>query len=321
MRWTWSILAACVFSITLHASDVVVLEDIQISIADSYTGTAFFVVDSREESSAWKKVDFSIGMDYLSMNVYQILPGLGESVMEARYGDFRESWLIHPSRFQATRSKRFANTLTDAGEVDLSPMPILRMLLNRMDQLEIKEMDIEKTSEGTNGLVTLQISDATGMSPGYSEIDVVDGRIVEYRANKIKDKFMVIVEYGEWVQLPCGEHVPTLNVSKVRPTDSDGNMIIQTVQIKDIAENEASYRPEKPQITPDLTIIDHIDGVTKIDGEVIAPIQYGDQSASSQATSSADSGRKASELFVWLGVGFVVLAGIILGIRTKAARG
>ncbi len=315
MRWIFGVLAVIVSQTTILASEVVVLGDVHIRVADSYSGTAFFTIDSSPDSSAWKKVDFSIGMSFLSMNVYQILPGIGESVMEVRYGDQNESWLIHPSQFQATRSKRFANTLTDAGEVDLSPMPIIRMLLNRMDQL-----DIEKTSESTNGSVTLRISDATGASAGYSEIDVLDGKIVEYRANKIKDKFLVVVEYGGWAQLPSGEHIPTLNVSKIRSTDLVGNMLIQTVQIEDVSENEISYKPEKPQITPNMTIVDHIEGVTKADGEVIAPIQYGQQSPKPQVPSTTDSGKQASKLFIWLGVGFVVIAGIVLGTRTKAAN-
>ncbi len=250
------------------------------------------------------------------MNVYQILPGIGESVMEIRYGDQNESWLIRPSQFQATRSKRFANTLTDAGEVDLSPMPIIRMLLNRMDQL-----DIEKTSENADGSVTLRISDATGARGGYSEIDVLDGKIVEYRANKIKDKFLVVVEYGEWAQLPSGEHIPTRNVSKIRSTDLVDNMLTQTVHIKDIAEHEASYMPEKPQVTSNMTVIDHIEGITKTDGEVIAPIQYGQQSPKSQISSPADSAKKAGKLFIWIGVGFVVIAGVVLGTKVKAVRG
>ena len=94
MRWIFGVLAVIVSQTTILASEVVVLGDVHIRVADSYSGTAFFTIDSSPDSSAWKKVDFSIGMSFLSMNVYQILPGIGESVMEVRYGDQNESWLI-----------------------------------------------------------------------------------------------------------------------------------------------------------------------------------------------------------------------------------
>lgn len=311
MNWVSSILVICVFNTILFASDVVVLGDIQISIADSYSGTAFATADSSPDSSPWKRVEFSIGASFLSWEVVQLLPGGRERVLEVRYGDMNESWLFYPSHFQATRNKRFANTLTDAGETDLSPMPIIRMVQSRTDQLEIK-----KTAESGDGKVTLRVSDSTGTSVGYSEIDILDGRIIEYRANLKNDKFITTVEYGGWIQLPSGKSVPTENISTLWDPGTDST-IIQTIHIENIVENDASYKPAKPRFPASYTVIDHIEGVTKSDGKVIGQDQSG-QPSKSKYSSPRSRGKQASQYFIWIGVGFVVVAGVMVGFKLKS---
>ena len=244
---------------------------------------------------------------------YLQIAGVGESINEIRYGDDNESLLIYTSAQQVQRTNRFADTYTDAGESEFSPMPIIRSLQRRSSFIEVEE--VARTNDG---LVTLRITDPERQDSGYIEIDYKNDELVEYRSSPRGNHFVNTVAYQEWRDLPSGAHIPTKITSRIS-VPSMGYDTVMYITVNDFKENPAGEPIKPPQVPTGFTVIDHIEGVTKIDGKVIDKIQYGQPPKASKSPPGT-RGKQASNLFIWIGVGFVVIAGIVLGTRVKAAR-
>lgn len=305
-----AILVCVLFCGNVLAGGVGLLD--QIKLPKQYAGRAIFAYEQDGAKIDWKRVEFSLGMDFLSMKVFQTIPGTGDGILEVRYGDSTESILIRPAEFRVERDRRFANTLTDAGELDLSPMTILRTAKNRSGLV------VEEVSKSEEGVSTLRLSDGTGQSPGYAEVDILDNQIVEYRAQPRNGRFMVVEQYLDWQEIQPSQYAPTRIVSTLW-TPGDKESLVQYIRVENLRVTDESDRPERPKTPHGFTVIDHIEGVTKTDGKVIAAIEYGAPSDSSASSASADSER-AGVLLVWIGVGFVVIAGVVLGVKLKAAK-
>ena len=285
----------------------------QFRLPSSYSGNADIVPDD-PGNEVWTRVAFDVSMVSTYTVRYLQVAGVGESISQIRFGDMNESLIIYPSQQQVQRTNRFAETYTDAGESEFSPIPIIRSLQRRSSFIEVEE--VARTNDG---LVTLRITDPERQDSGYIEIDYKNDELVEYRSSPRGNHFVNTVTYQEWRDFPSGTHIPTKMVSRMSIPSLGEEDVVMYISLKDYKENPTGERIKPPQIPAGFTVIDHIEGVTKTDGEVIAPIQYGQPPKQSSSLPGA-RGKQASKLFIWLGVGFVVIAGIVLGTRVKAAR-
>lgn len=281
-------------------------------LPENFQGHAERRYEQNEEWKYWDEVDFSIGMSYVYLNRYRILKGVGRTVIDVRFDDLNESILISPLESQVQRTRRFEQTYTEAGEIEISPFPILRVLHFQSDQIKI-----HASEETEQGVVTIQFSGKDGLGYGISEIDIQGDRIIEYRSGKANERFISTIRYQEWVDLPSGDHVPTKIYSDTFDPQSEAVTRL-VIRVSDIVELKPDFQPPKPPTPPGFTVIDHIDGVSKVDGEVLGQINYGKVEDSSNRR-NATRGKQASNWLIWLGVGLVVLAGFLLRNRSKAA--
>ncbi len=258
--------------------------------------------------SAWKTVQFRVSESKLLLVYATPLGDAGSSIFEIRYGDSEESILIRPGSRTAERNSRFNNTLTDAGEIDVTPMSIVRALTQRSDKIELTLVSRD-SSLGT--VDTYTIRDPEMLGSGVIELDVLGGDLVEYRGNQRGDKFVVTVQYNNWVSVGDGK-VPTRIVSRL------WDPVSEFTDVSIIAVNDPVPFSESEILPPDIpigfSVIDHLEGVSMLDGQVIAEIQYDDAPHSTMDLSGA-----LSKLLLWGGVVLVVTAGIALKLRSKAS--
>ena len=275
-------------------------------LPNHYQGTAEFQYQVDDKLEYWKRVEFSVGESYTFLKTFQDIQGVGQSVVDIRYSNFDESTLILPSSKQAQITDRFAKTYTEAGEADISPIPILRVLHFRSDQIQF-----EVGAQSNDGTATVRFTDKNGAKKGYSEVDIQDDRIIAYRYGNISGKFVFSIQYQNWIELPSGTHVPTRILSNVwdRPT---GYTTRQIINISNVKESQDSTPPQKPSVPAGYTIIDHINGVTRTaDGQVIAPIDSTPTHPNPTSTNWKD------KLLIAAGVFLVFGAGVIWRIRGR----
>lgn len=275
----------------------------------AYAGTAHFAVidPSTKEADVWKRVEFAIGLDFVYMKVFQVVPDLGESLIEVRHSTREESLLIRPQSFQAELTHRFHDTLTDAGERDISPLLIVRNVSRAQDAPELLEVDPAGES-----VRTYRLTDVTGKTPGFAEVDIHDGMVVGFRSNKRDGKFIQDIRYEQWKKIGGDVEVPTRVLSRLWDPQSDST-ITQRVEIQDLRLVEHDEVPDQPQVPAGYTIVDHIRGETRQDGEVLGKIEYGDQGHASEESRRAGALEHTEKWLVWLGVGCIVTAGVVVG--------
>jgi len=281
-------------------------------LPENYQGHAEIRYELDGEMQYWNEVDFSIGKKYVYLKRFRDIPGVGLSVIDVRNDNFDESLRIVPAENMIYRTRTFEQSYSESGESELSPLPIVRALSYRIDQIEITQSEYED-----NGVLTYQLSGKDGVGYGVSEIDVQEDRIIAYRSGKVKSGFVSTIHYGKWIDLPSGAHVPTVIRSDIFDPQSE-TITRQVIELTDIVELASNYVHTIRPLPQGFTVIDHIEGVSKVDGKVIDKIQYG-QPLKSSSTPPGARGKQASKLFVWIGVGFVVVAGIMLGTKLKAA--
>ncbi len=74
--------------------------------------------------------------------------------------------------------------------------------------------------------------------------------------------------------------------------------------------------PDRLPFAQDFTIIDQIEGVTKTaDGKVLGPIEHGNPAANAVRSGPPGSTGLKPRLVMLIGVGLILLAGVILGLR------
>lgn len=277
----------------------------RFDLPDAYAGVARFY-SQRDSDEAWGHTVFKVSVDALSMVKKMHISGVGENISEVRYGCADESLLILPPDMSVNRTTRFADTLTDAGEINFTPMPIIRVLLARSDEIQVKEK-----ARLPDGLVTIEVKDSQFSGIGIIEIDYREDKIIEYRAIKRGDRFIMVVQFDDWVELPDGGHLPTQVTTALWDTAvKDDYMIYATVvDPRSIGIDDI----EPPQIPKGYTVVDHFDGVTRQDGKTLGKIKYSETTPSA----STSAGRLNSWL-LWGGVGLVVASGVLIGVRRRA---
>lgn len=281
-------------------------------LPENYQGHAVIQYELDGAMRYWNEVDFSFGKKYVYLKRFKDIPGVGVSIIDVRNGDFDESLRVVPSENVIYRTRTFEQSYSESGESELSPLPIVRALFFQIDQIEIA-----KSEQMDDGVLTYQFSGKDGVGYGVSEIDVQEDRIIAYRSGKVKSGFVSTIHYGKWMDLPSGAHVPTVIRSDIFDPQSE-TITRQVIELTDIVELASNYVHTIRPLPQGFTVIDHIEGVSKVDGKVIDKIQYG-QPLKSNSPQPGARGKQASKFFIWIGAGFVIVAGIVLGTKLKAA--
>lgn len=279
----------------------------QIAMPDSYSGDAYFYMESKQ-SSPWKRVDFKVSLDSILMINYWISEGLGESISEVVFGSAKESLMFRPAQRTVEKNTRFADTSTHAGEVDITPMPIVRALQDRSEYLKI-----EGVERANNGMVTYRVSDPVLQSVGPVEIDLLENKIIEYRMSKREGRFMAIVRYEEWHEFREDKWVPTKITSKTWDARS-GDYYTMYIGIENLKPLRGGSDIKPPSIPEGHTVIDHIRGVTEQNGEVLGEINYGEADSP-----QVQKGKALNQWLLWGGVGLVVFSGLLIGLKKRPA--
>lgn len=308
-RAVTTIFAAILAAIT-PASQAIADAFPELNLPGAYAGQAEFVLVTEDAEHTWKRVDFETAESYLWLRLNQVLPGVGESLMEVRYNSLEESVILYTGEMQAVRSDRFAKTLTDAGEIDLTPMPIVRTVRKKAQTL-----DCENRGPCDDGAITYRLSDKTGASPGHSEIDVLDGKVLRYRANERSGGYVLTVVYDDWASIPDSPGlVPTVITSRLWTPGSD-DVLTQRISVRDVRALHSQHHPDPPPIPSTYTLIDHLTNQSSIDGEPIGQLET-TPSGHSQTAAGAET---LSKWMLWGGIGLVVVAGLGIGVWKPGA--
>lgn len=275
----------------------------QVRLCRNYSGVATVDhVRADGERNTWKRVGFELRQSSLWLKSYSLYGVEGEGVQEIRYGDFDESWLFYMGSAQTTRSQRFAKTLTDAGEVELSPIPLVRAL-----ELLSPSPSPKLTNGGPDSKMTYQIYLEIEASPRLVEFDIENGLIHELRRLGPTGQVVLTVEYKDWEEVgDSGLLAPTQTTSTLWGVGESSD-VVQHYRISELKELQPDEKPSKPVVPGGFTIIDQIDGVTTLDGKVIGTIDRS-EGGQSKLGVRMEGGSESSKMFVWIGVGLILVA-------------
>ena len=242
-------------------------------------------------------IEFASHRDWLTSRTYNIIEGVGRTLVDARHSTRDESWMMRPSSYQVVRSDRFATTRTDAAENYRSPFGVIRPLIAAGDGADLEPVP----GEAGRGVFDLRSSILN------ARLNFEDGKLVRVRQAPINgtDRHALDIRYAQWVDLPSGARVPSS--VEVRSEDHRGEVWTTKVSISDLRELDDDASAPAFQVPSDFTIVDRIEGVTKTaDGEILGEIEYPDD---------ARSGRSRPDAFpligAVIGLGLLVGAGLV----------
>ncbi|RMH30401.1 MAG: hypothetical protein D6692_01765 [Planctomycetota bacterium] len=275
------------------------------SLPFGYGGEAVMAYNGRDTQN----IAFEVARDWVRREAYLILGDLGESLIDARLSGYVESWTVDARSLTAIRSNRFATELSEAGELDLSPIGALRPVIER-------ELDAEEIpGEGHNASArTIRVVLEDG---SRAEFDVVGGDVAAYRRLDEGGTAQVEVAYLDWKELVGGGRYPGRIVTIRQLPDGTGEAVTET-RLVDVHPLRPGSQPPAFRVPEGFSVIDHIEGVSKrADGSVIAPI-VAEGDAEPRFAPVPPTGRRASGVAYWkLVVGAGVLMVLTAGIVAK----
>lgn len=279
-------------------------------LPEQYSATVSFEITLGGNPVGAQEHRVVIDRDWLRMDIFLVVDGVGESLHQARYATMEGSWVLTPAAFSATKSSRFSETLTDAGEIDFSPMPIVRAFVHNPDI----RTEVIREAEG---IVTLGVWSSPIDPTGYLEMDYRDDQIVEARWGRFGEgQWMNTVLYKDWTELPSGTHIPARAVSTIDTRTPDGKLI-RSARLEMLKETGLTAESRRLVLPESTTIFDEIESVTRrSSGEVLGPILH-DDSPTDNRTGVGPSSRLIEKLLVTFGVLMVVGAGVVLGKRMR----
>ncbi|MCR9074460.1 MAG: hypothetical protein NXI07_00325 [bacterium] len=226
---------------SLIADETHVVEDVWFELADCYQGKAVFAVEGDGKAEDWKRVEFFLCKGTLSMRSFRFESDGSVTLYDERHANDAESMTIYHEHSSVSMSSRFRETLTDAGEREISPMQIQRLIHERRDEIGIHI--VERHDDAT---VTVGFSLTTLGHTEEHEFDVRDRRITAYRSAKRDGKFFTEVQYGGWQILDDGQPVPTRMHSRIGFGVDEIVMTIRVESARSVTAAQAPSRPEVP---------------------------------------------------------------------------
>jgi hypothetical protein len=230
----------------LVADETHVIDDVWFELADCYEGEAVFAVVGNSEDQDWKRVEFALCAQMLSMRSYRLESDGGETLYDERYADDAESITIYHEHSSVRISSRFRETLTDAGERDISPMRIQRLIAQRRDDLGLHV--IERHDDST---VTVGFTLTTQGQTEQHEFDVLGRRITACRSIQRGGRYLVEVRYDGWQELDDGQPIPTRMHSR---NGFGADEIVMKIRVESARSMTAAQTPARPSVPPRFVI-------------------------------------------------------------------
>lgn len=305
---TSRLLIALCFAIAIFGTTIARSEPLswdRFSLPIGYAGNAELLFDGRPA----QRLEFESARGWVKRVAFAILPGVGESLIDARVGSYTESWSLDARSSLATRTERFATELTDAGEFHYSPFGVIRPLIERKADATVEPMP----SLGADGWrATAQLDGSV------YEIDVVGRDVAQVRIMQAgQPRAHTSVAYSDWIDLGSSGRAPTTAVLTGDMPDGSGVMSIEyRLQIARVI-TEGTQVPEL-SVPDGYTVIDRIEGVSRrSDGTILGPIGTEASDAATDRgplgpashTSNSRSWQRATLI---AGICMFVVAGVVL---------
>jgi hypothetical protein len=282
-----------------------------VPIPSAYKGD---VIETRDDDPKQKfRYRFAISFDWTEGMKYILDLDFGDTPLAYEYATDEESYSYSFGQSpQAIRDSRFQDTGMMSIEQFVSPLPILRIL--RSGNIDRVDYSIEKT-----GLLTVLELPRAGSSV-INKLFFEDrtGYLVRQQTVGLNGKIVLERTFENWIPVGDSGEAP----SRIRLTlpDDSGAPVSLTAIISNMEPLDPQSPPERINPRADATIIDLIEGVSKLaDGTVLGEI-IPESSPARAAGSASNTTNQKTRIIMLIGIGFILLAGIVVGLRRwKAA--
>lgn len=235
-----------VFTTTLLGGETHVIDDVWFDLADCYQGEAIFNHATAGNPIDWKRVEFFLAEDLLSMKSFRFESNGAETLFDERFGNLEASTLIYHDASSAMISARFRDSLTDAAEDHISPISIMRLI-----NLRRNDIGLHIVNRKDDGTVTIGFSLTTFGNTEEHEFDVLDRRITEYRSVKRNGQFITTIQYKDWQLIDNNQPIPTRIMSTI---DTGTDQFVEHIRIESAHAAAAGDAPKKPTIPGSYSI-------------------------------------------------------------------
>ncbi|MCL4220900.1 MAG: hypothetical protein KJZ65_05990 [Phycisphaerales bacterium] len=235
-------------------------------------------------------------------------PGIGDVPKSYIYASPAETWRYHLDRQVAERNEVFAQRSFTPAEGLISVSYIVRALRRG----EAKVFDI--TDHAEDGTVTVTLSQPALYPRATLTFETATGFLTQVQAYDQSGKNLQTDDhFGDWRFLSDESAIPFILFSESihRGEHFQWRSVVTKAELID---NDRP--PARIPIASNFTIIDHVEGVTKrADGSVIGPIEQGTPNSTVTAGRAPGTTGLSSRTVMLIGIGFILLAGVILGVR------
>lgn len=288
----------------------------RVPIAPAYGGSADEThnddADIPNKIISYFHCDFSVAFEWSVGVRFTVEPDFGTSPIAYEYASDESSYIYSYGQTpQVLRNSQFRDVGMMAIEQIVSPLPIIRVL--RSGRFDNSKWTIEEIGPTT----VLEIRrDGSALKDRYS-FDTQSWRLLVQQAYGANGKVAMERRFEDWVPVGSKGEAPT-RIEYILP-DMAGVRIYSTTIISDLKELDVNSPPRKAAYRSDATIVDLIEGVTKrADGTVlgeIAPVPTSAGAGNPIGQSAQKTISQNARLFMFVGVGLILLAGVVLGVR------
>lgn len=312
-RWLWLAFACAIPCITPAVcvgqspeDQVQTLLD-RVPLPAAYKAKAFRYLNEEQEPSqrieVWTSQTWSVCIQSLAQ------PGIGFVPFDYVYAMPTESWRYAFDQRRAVRTNSFAERGYSALEANVSPMWLTRAL--RSDEVVVHGMRTEES-----GSISVTLTRAGRNARDIVTFDPSTGALTRFQALAPSGEIQVDVRFEDWRSLPSGALVPFQVYKASRSAVASDPPWHSTMLLSEVEEIEPTSPPTRLPPASDFTIVDEIEGVSKKpDGTVLGPIERESRPAGLTSGRLPGTTGLGSRTIVLIGVGLILLAGIVFGIR------
>lgn len=278
----------------------------RVPLPDACQSTVLVYINDGEEPDQefkiWSGPNWSIGLQSLAQ------PGIGFIPHDYCYANVQETWRYHFDSQRAERSQQFAQWHTTAFESS-TPLGLVRQL-----RLSTPKVDSVEIGDGVMSVTVVPTGPVTP-ARRMLEFDSRSGFLLRTTTTN-SGRVTSEIKFEDWRALPSGSFVPFLVYFSAPGASADEPNLEMTFIHTAVAEIDRESPPDRVPLARGFTIVDEIDGVTRrADGTELGPIERGAPTGAVTAGRSPGAFRLSSRTVMLVGVGLIILAGAILGIK------
>jgi len=263
-------------------------------------------VGSFQDGQVVSRFRMTIGPDWVVSLQLMLQPGIGEVPVVYGYANPAETWRYHLDRQQVVRSQIFARRAYDSSETLTSVTYIIRALREN----EARDIKFESHEDGT---ITVALTHEY-LSRAMLTFDTNTGFLTRLQVYDRSGKRLQLDDrFNDWRYLSDEAAIPF---------EIESEMVFSTETIRSRAVVtkaellKTTSQPGRIPVSSSFTIIDEVEGVTKrADGTVIGPIERASATAGVVRTRPPSFGWLSSRTVMLVGIGLILLAGIVFGIK------